>query len=558
MHPLWRKIRSCSGKYALILAIVSLGIVGIGLRTIHHGDWLIFQSYQSRDTLIVERALGDGGFTDLPLLGPQARGSDLHLGPVFYYFQYWSGKLFGPSPEAFAYPDLLFSILFLPLLYWLLCMFFDRGLSAWLTALASVSVFLVTFSRFAWNPNGLPFFTTLFLACFLEALQAGGRKRWTMIIGASISFGIIAQLHFVATIGLAIGIIIFTVRRRAFDWKEIALFMAIVLAIHTPMLLSEYRSGGANTRALFSSVRDKGSKDDGHNILEKTFRAYQEQSRIIWFMTVGQQNTDTILTRGFVIKCDQKCRAALPASVASMLLFGAILVFGRQTYRSETDEKKRTALTFVLIWFGSFFFVTILVAYQISTRFYLGIAPIIFILIGLAAQRLLAIEPKKIRGAITLAGVAFIALNLFMATNYLSELSMSRTSNAESGRDAVFGTDNKVTLGQLRALATETDRRFPIEQPLFISGESRYARSLYYLLSVEHQRKGCYVKGDSGNGIPRTFAHVAIDFTQATDNEKSSDPNEARFGTLTARFDDAVEPGENDTVQTSPSTCFTY
>jgi hypothetical protein len=244
--------------------------VGVGLRLVHHSDWLIFQSDQSRDALIVERALNGSGISDLPLLGPQARGSSLHLGPVFYYFQYWSGSIFHYLPEAFAYPDLVFGILALPLLYLLSRMFFGEGLSIWLTALASGSLFFVTFSRFAWNPNSLPFFTLLFALFFLKALGSPPGKRYLKLGIAAMSLGIIAQLHFIAALGLLLALGVFLLWQRPLIRTEIFLCLGIIVMLYAPVLIHEYQSGAENTQAFLSSVMEKGSKDK-HTLPEKPF-----------------------------------------------------------------------------------------------------------------------------------------------------------------------------------------------------------------------------------------------------------------------------------------------
>ena len=71
---------------AIFLSIILVGIV---LRTIGFGDWLIFKADQSRDAIVVEKALKNG-FTSLPLLGPQVGGTPFRLGPITYYFQFIS------------------------------------------------------------------------------------------------------------------------------------------------------------------------------------------------------------------------------------------------------------------------------------------------------------------------------------------------------------------------------------------------------------------------------------------------------------------------------------
>ncbi len=547
-HLNWR------GQYSLIILVVTC-VVGIGLRTVHHDDWLVFQSDQSRDALIINAAMENGPGT-LPLVGPQARGSSLHLGPLFYYFQYFSAKIFGQSPESLAYPDLLFGILTLPLLFFLLRRFISLPLSLTLTAFASTSILLVTFSRFAWNPNSLPFFTTAFILSFLSALESGGRKRWFLLAGASASLGIIANLHFVPTIGLTSSLLVFLILTRSLKWKEILFCASLVALFQLPTLIYEVRSNGATLQALIKTVEEKSSQDDSHNLLEKIFRAYQEESRIVWLLTTGQQNTDMILTRGFLLKCDKKCDAALPYSLLAMALTAMVTYMSFIFYRNTTETKKQRELLFLFLCFASFFITTVPLAYQISTRFYLGVAPLLFVFFGLSLTYLVNLSKKSHFKLLFYGmGIVLLGLNIAVTTTYLSELALSRVSAEESGTDLVFGTESKVTLDQLRALAAATQERFRTSDPLFISGESRYARSLYYILSVEYGFSGCYLKGSVDEPVSVNHVRVIKNKPELVKESLSREKERVPFGTLALKFMPANSSAQKNSL---PKECLTY
>lgn len=533
--------------------LICIVILGIGLRVWHYGDGLIFQSDQSRDALIIHKAI-EGGFAELPLLGPQARGSSLQLGPIFYYFQYASARMFGESPESLAYPDLFFGIAFLPILFFLLRRFVSLSVALGLTLLASVSVLFTTFARFAWNPNSLPFFSTSFVLFFLMALESSGRRRWLFLTGAVVSLGIITNLHFIPAISLGIATIIFLALTRSLKWREIVFCFALVACFQSPVLLNEFQTHGAMTRAFIETVQEKGSQDNKHNFFEKTFRAYQETARITWLLATGQQNTDMILTRGFLFKCDKKCDELLPYSLAAMTLLFIALSATVSRFVKEADKKKHRDLFFILIWSGSFFLVTILVAYQISTRFYLGIAPVLFILLGLALERVMGIPSMRIRGVALVICLCLLGSNMTATSQYLKELVRSQTSFQESGRDLVFGTESKVTLGQLRALAKETDEQF-IDGPVLVSGESRYARSLYYLLFVEQGIDGCYIKGSVDTAVGMNHARVYIVRNGA--DAAHSESGRTSFGTLGLELTPG-EAGMSDQQSISIEKCPTY
>jgi hypothetical protein len=108
----------------ILLAIILLGTF---LRAYNLNDWLDFGDDQVHDAILVEAVVR--GETAWPLLGPDmsksgngstegsSRENRFHIGPVYYYFQILSAKMFGTEPYRLAYPDLLFSILSIPLFF---------------------------------------------------------------------------------------------------------------------------------------------------------------------------------------------------------------------------------------------------------------------------------------------------------------------------------------------------------------------------------------------------------------------------------------------------------
>ena len=147
---------------ALFLIVLIAGFV----RLYHFNDWLYFKMDQSRDALLINNIVENGpGY--LPLLGARAGATQLkhgflRLGPIFYYFQYASAKIFhSTEPYVLAYPDLFFSLAAIVLLYFFARLYFSRKHSLMITALYAFSFIIIQYSRFAWNPNSLQFFLLL-------------------------------------------------------------------------------------------------------------------------------------------------------------------------------------------------------------------------------------------------------------------------------------------------------------------------------------------------------------------------------------------------------------
>jgi hypothetical protein len=540
------------------ISVLFISLIGFALRFFNFGNLLILKSDQARDALLMNN-VAKSGMGSIPLLGPQVGSSGFHLGPFFYYFQYFSGKIFGFSPESLAYPDLIFGILTIPLLFLLFRKFFSFALSIGLAVLASVSLMLVTFSRFAWNPNSLPFFSTAFVLSLVIALGRKKNERWLPLIIAAICFGIISQLHLVAILGLALGIIIFIILTRSLTIREISVFLAIFILLQTPLIIGTWNNKGSEFQKLFQTVEKKNTQSAGHNWYEKTFRAYQESSHAMWIVATGQQDTDNILTRGFNLKCDKKCRSLLPFSIISMVLLAYLLVSTFLLWRGNRHQGKiwnNKKIILVSALLAGFFIVTVPLAYQIETRFYLGMVPLFFVILGFGYRVAVKSRFRFLKYAVPVIGILAIMSNLFFSVKFLSELSESQVSAADSGRDLRFGTAPKVTLGQLREIGNEASKQLDPRLPVIVIGETLYVKSMYYVMSAEQGYNGCYVINNKEN-IGRNFNVLDICYTPEDNSSGTGKISNdyTKFGTLSARFIKGVL-GQSDII--FPSNCLNY
>ncbi len=146
-------------KFFLALAIVVFLVLAMRLWLFR--DLLTFKMDQARDIKLIEEAY-NGGVGELPLLGPRAAKTYLRLGPIFYYFEYLAMLIFGDQPWSVAVPDLIFSILTIPLFYYFLRQAFGKKVSFLTTVVFASSFFLNQYGRFAWNPNSIPFWSLVY------------------------------------------------------------------------------------------------------------------------------------------------------------------------------------------------------------------------------------------------------------------------------------------------------------------------------------------------------------------------------------------------------------
>ncbi|KKP98006.1 MAG: hypothetical protein US25_C0045G0006 [Candidatus Moranbacteria bacterium GW2011_GWE1_36_7] len=359
-------------KYVFAAALALVFVVGIFLRTYNLEDWLFFQGDQARDAFLVSKAVENGpGY--LPLLGPKAGGTFLRLGPIFYYFEYLSASIFGTStPAVFAYPDLFFSILTLGLMYLFLKELFSKNWALALTLGYSVCYFAIQYSRFAWNPNSLPFFNLLFFYALFKFFNAEQRKWkivWSVAIG--IAYSVASQLHYVSFLIFPFIIFAVFVARRIYFKKSIrqhAGYLGIIFLIfflfYVPVILSDVATQGNNAMNFLASIGKKSSDSGILTLLQKNYFNFSK-----YFLTI----------LGGLVN--------LPKYVInwSGLLVVAGAFSGVVCFIREKDSQKKFLIFLVLVWFFSYFVMYTSLASQLQPRHFLVILPLPFIFLGFIA-----------------------------------------------------------------------------------------------------------------------------------------------------------------------------
>jgi len=246
-------------KTIIILSVIILA--GIFLRTYNFHDWLRFSRDQVRDATLITKALENE--EHLPLLGPNAGVTKFRLGPIYYQFSYVAEKMFGDYPDKMAYPSVFFSILAIPMLFFFLREFFSRNISLMLTAIMSVSYFMVINSRFSSNPNLIPFFILVFLYSLLKLMDSDEKRIYFWAIAAGVSMGICVQLHTTLLIVLPpMSLLIFFYlwrKKTPTIWKIALIILLSTLAVNITQIISEFDSGGKNTKYFLKGFLNSSS-----------------------------------------------------------------------------------------------------------------------------------------------------------------------------------------------------------------------------------------------------------------------------------------------------------
>lgn len=470
-------------KHRVGVALVVIIAAAFFVRAYHFNDWLYFKMDQSRDSLLISNAVENGpGY--LPLLGARAgavklKHGFLRLGPAFYYFEYLSGVMFhSTEPYVFAYPDLLFSILAIGMLYLLVRLYFARGISLAITAMYAFSFIVIQYSRFSWNPNSLPFFLFLGfygLLRFLEEKDGKRKKRFIALWALGVTIG--SQLHFFGFFSLlGVSGLLFLVHLRVWNkelragyfrkdaMRTFATYAGIAALIfgvlYAPVILSDIRKGGQNTHNFFEAI---GSKPDAHAFLDKVSKDVSENARY-YCLTTTAQCVDSSLSKDMI-----------PIAFTGILMFAGLFL-AVSNFRREKDPGRRNFLLLVLLWLGVFTVLTIPVAYQLRPRFYLVTFATPFIFAGLVFEFLLKRFGRRALPAVALLLAVVIGWNASGTYAWFKEQAKSQTSASAVKRTLILKAKDGVTLGQLQGVAD------------WMYARNKKGSTLYYYVKPEHVR----------------------------------------------------------------------
>nr|MDA3815524.1 glycosyltransferase family 39 protein [Patescibacteria group bacterium] len=337
-----------------IVIVLSLVIIGaFSVRFYNFNEWLYFKSDQVRDAKLAATAF-ENGPGELSLLGPRAAGTFLRLGPIFYYQEYLSVKISNSiEPHIFVFPDLLFSLLIIPLLFIFLRNFFSKKVSLLITTLYAFSFIIIQYSRFAWNPNQIPFWGVLFSLSLLKIHKEIDKKKagwWLVLLG--FSYGVVSQLHFVAFVGFPIIAFLFWIiyLPRKINWRYWLGAVSVGLFLYVPVIVSDFFTKGDNLKQFLYAITAK-TGDQALGLIENC--RIIAVSLFMFLTSFGHKD------------------GVLSAWLGVMLIVfgvGALLYFWKK------EKESRPFAYLILIWFFVFMILQVKTNISLKTIFFMQIA----------------------------------------------------------------------------------------------------------------------------------------------------------------------------------------
>ncbi len=225
--------------FILILAIAAF------FRLYRIREYITFLGDEGRDVLVVKRMIVDRKFT---LLGPITSVGSMYMGPVYYYFMVpflWLSKF---DPVGPAIMVVIFSLLTIYLIYKISSEYFKSKIPGFISGfLYAISPLPIIYGRSSWNPNIVPFFSTLIIYSILKVIIS---KKAIWLLVAGLALGILLQLHYVTFMFLPILAAIFILFRPKIPLKYYLSGVFCFLLSYSPFIFFELRHEFVNTNSL--------------------------------------------------------------------------------------------------------------------------------------------------------------------------------------------------------------------------------------------------------------------------------------------------------------------
>ncbi|MDI7274722.1 MAG: glycosyltransferase family 39 protein, partial [Anaerolineae bacterium] len=275
------------------------------------------------------------------------------------------------------------------------CLWFTARLAGWRAGLIAALLFAVNpwavhYSRFLWNPNYIPFFSTLLLGSLLLYFAAPGRRGLCLALSL-LWLAAVIQLHPTSLVLIvAVGLILLLLWR-AVSARHLALGLGLFALSFLPYLLYMKMTGFADLRAMFSALGGERAylnvasflhiRDvvTGNGLLE---------SAMEWKAAVWPWHALGRLEGWLLVACTLYAAAHL-------------LVRGRQTLFRREPAALSAAFAMLLLWIivpGLFY---LRHTVYLQNYYFIYVYPAPYVLIGLVIDQVLghaASLPRRGRG----------------------------------------------------------------------------------------------------------------------------------------------------------------
>lgn len=212
-------------------------------------DYVVFLGDEGRDMIVMRDMILEKRPT---FLGPTASVGGFYLGPIYYWMAAPFLLLSRFDPVGPAYLVAAIGVATVALLYKFLKDTVGFAPAILAASLYATAPLIVRYSRSSWNPNPLPFFALLLIYFLYLGIK---KQKFIYFLLAGAAFGVCVQLHYLATILLALAVAIIAVNTNYRRWALIFIFSTLgFLTTFSPFLLFEIKNGFPNFNTILEFV----------------------------------------------------------------------------------------------------------------------------------------------------------------------------------------------------------------------------------------------------------------------------------------------------------------
>lgn len=375
----WQALTTFLGTYWPHLLVFGMVLVSAFLRFYGLRENLHFNIDEAKHIETITKIYKNGVFV---LKGPPASGPDLYHGAYYYYLYLLPTWLSNANPLALGIFTLLLNTLSLPILFVGIKKSFNIQIALWTTLFAATSSTIIYYSRWAWNPNLVPFF---FILAFFALTRFETKKPWWLVLFA-FSLSSISQLHIGAIYYVPIFFLMIPLFWRV--TKNIKVWCGSTLALIIPWLptiIYEASHGWSLPRSFLTAVGMTQSPSvtplihitNGWNFFSQLYSATIHLPQIILVISLLALLGHLI----FNVKWHNKQKRLIPVFITVSLIFSfcSCAYYNGTLFTHYAEEffiimPLITALLITtlmkqkIFYFGS---LTIAVAFTIANWFYL-------------------------------------------------------------------------------------------------------------------------------------------------------------------------------------------
>lgn len=424
-------------KYIHFIPILSILVLSAYLRLYRISEYMTFLGDEGRDVLVVKRMIVDG---HIPFLGPTASVGGFYLGPVYYYFMAPFLWLWNLDPTGPAVMVALVGIVTVYLIYKMGSDMFDERVGLVAASIYGLSPVVIAMSRSSWNPNIVPFFSTL-LVYLLWKSVAYGRGKLLFWVGFALGIGI--QLHYLF---LFLFVLVFAwyilFGRSRSQVKYYLLGIAGVIVGFAPFLAFELVKGFPNTHTIIRYLSE--GKDTGfdlwqflYNINDVTFRLF---GRLVF--RLPQPERWKIAPLGQITSWLVSIRTAIGVGLGTLAYWVVTAKRSREGHVSREVRNQYLGSAMLLLWY-----VVITMLFGFYKKgiydYYLGIYfALPFLLVGIIVWQLMRYRVGKVLGIAIWIGIVILNWQgrpfLYPPNNQLAQAKLIAQAAYEKADGAPF------------------------------------------------------------------------------------------------------------------------